>query len=221
MVNISERKSSHFIESWIQRVVGANIEAAGQVVHRHGTHACHKDSSETVDRGILDCIEELAEITLAMCLFQVSALMSLVGKNLIGEVVVLIDEEIDFLTYLIALVIEVVQLGDGILLHIQSLLGAFWQEAGIDIDKVVELDVAIRVHTFLVVVKSSDDDGEVEAQGQVGVALRSRVLTDIEVAEERLKVVLPIDVVVMLQHVHVERLAEAARTDVEEFPLLE
>ena len=87
-----------------------------------------------------------------MCLFQVSALMSLVGKNLIGEVVVLIDEEIDFLTNLIALVIEVVQLGDGILLRIQSLLGAFWQEAGIDIDKVVELDVAIRVHTFLVVV---------------------------------------------------------------------
>lgn len=44
----------------------------------------------------------------------------------------------------------------------------------------------------------------------------SRVLTDIEAAEERLKVVLPIDVVVMLQHVHGERLAEAARTDVEE-----
>ena len=48
----------------------------------------------------LDGVEKLAKVSLAVSLFQVSALVSLVGKNLIGEVVVLIDEEIDFLTYL-------------------------------------------------------------------------------------------------------------------------
>ena len=58
-----------------------------------------------------------------MSLFAISGFMLLVGKNLIGKVVVFVDEEIDFLSRLAALGAEVVQLIDGIFLFIKPLLG--------------------------------------------------------------------------------------------------
>ena len=65
----------------------------------------------------------MSQISLAVSLFAISGFMLLVGKNLIGKVVVFIDEEIDFLSRLAALCAEVVQLIDGIFLFIKPLLG--------------------------------------------------------------------------------------------------
>lgn len=65
----------------------------------------------------------MSQISLAVSLFAISGFMLLVGKNLIGKVVVFIDEEIDFLSRLAALGAEVVQLIDGIFLFIKPLLG--------------------------------------------------------------------------------------------------
>ena len=65
----------------------------------------------------------MSQISLAVSLFAISGFMLLVGKNLIGKVVVFIDEEIDFLSRLAALGAEVVLLIDGIFLFIKPLLG--------------------------------------------------------------------------------------------------
>ena len=65
----------------------------------------------------------MSQISLAVSLFAISGFMFLVGKNLIGKVVVFIDEEIDFLSRLASLGAEVVQLIDGIFLFIKPLLG--------------------------------------------------------------------------------------------------
>ena len=65
----------------------------------------------------------MSQISLAVSLFAISGFMLLVGKNLIGKVVVFIDEEIDFLSRLAALGAEVVLFIDCIFLFIKALLG--------------------------------------------------------------------------------------------------
>ena len=42
-------ESCHFIELWIQRVIGADVESAAEVVHRHGAYA---GDETTLDAGI-------------------------------------------------------------------------------------------------------------------------------------------------------------------------
>ena len=39
-------ESCHFIELWIQRVIGADVESAGQVVQGDGADAGHEDALE-------------------------------------------------------------------------------------------------------------------------------------------------------------------------------
>ena len=61
-----------------------------------------------------------------MCLGAVPLFMLLVGENLIGEVVVLVNEEINFLTRFFALGAKIVYLVDGIFLLVEAFFGTFW-----------------------------------------------------------------------------------------------
>lgn len=65
----------------------------------------------------------MSQISLAVSLFAVSFFMLLVGKNLIGKMVVLVDEEVILQACLAALGAELVQLVDGIFLFVKPLLG--------------------------------------------------------------------------------------------------
>ena len=65
-------ESCHFIELWIQRVIGADVESAGQIVHDHGTYT---GDEATLDTGVGSCfhlVEEGAQIAFAMCLVGVT-----------------------------------------------------------------------------------------------------------------------------------------------------
>ena len=91
-------ESCHLIEFRSQGVIGADIESACQVIHRYRANACYEDTCQGIACCSLDGIKEFSEISFAMCLGAVSLLMFLVSKNLIGEVVVLVNEEINLLT---------------------------------------------------------------------------------------------------------------------------
>ena len=99
--NFFLRESCHLIESRIQGIVGSNIETTRQVIHGDRADTCHKDSSQGSVSRSLDGIEELAEIAFTMRLLTITLQVLLVGKDRIGEVVVFIYEEIDFLIDLV------------------------------------------------------------------------------------------------------------------------
>ena len=111
---------------------------------------------------------------------------------------------------------EVGQLCNGILPLVHLLLGAGRQQGGVFVAEAAELNVAVGVHSPLVVVQPCRNHGEVEMDDKVGVALRGRVFSDVELSEEGVKLVLLIDVVVVFEHGEGNALAEAARADEEE-----
>ena len=61
-----------------------------------------------------------------MGLYAVSLFMLLVCENLVGEVVVLVNEEINLLTRFFALGAKIVLLVDGIFLLVEAFFGTFW-----------------------------------------------------------------------------------------------
>lgn len=91
-------ESCHLIEFRSQGVIGADIESACQVIHGDRANACYEDTCQSIACSSFDSIKEFSEISFAMGLCAVSLLMLLVSKNLIGEVVVLVNEEINLLT---------------------------------------------------------------------------------------------------------------------------
>ena len=101
-------ESCHFIEFRSQRVIGADIESACQVIHRYRANACYEDTCQGIACCSLDGIEEFSEISFAMGLYAVSLFMLLVCENLVGEVVVLVNEEINLLTRYFALGAKIV-----------------------------------------------------------------------------------------------------------------
>ena len=68
-----------------------------------------------------------------------------IGEDGVGEVVVLIDEEIHFLSGTFALMIEEIELVDGPIFFIQFFFDTFGQEVGIYYTEVVETDVALVI----------------------------------------------------------------------------
>ncbi len=115
------RETSHLIELWSQGVVSADIKATRQVIHRDRTNTRYENSAKRTARSSLDGIEEFAQISLAMCLVTIAIHIVFVGKYHIGEVVVLVDEEINLLPHLLALLAEESQLFDGSVLGIHLL----------------------------------------------------------------------------------------------------
>lgn len=88
------REARHFVELIGQGIVGTDVKAVGQVVHSNRTNARHEDSLQGGIGSRLDGVEELSEITCAMsfCLIAVETIR--LRQDGIGEMVVLIDEEI-------------------------------------------------------------------------------------------------------------------------------
>ena len=102
------RKSHHLVEVRCEGVVGAYIEAAGEVVHRHGTYAGDKTTLDTGIGSRLHLVEEGAPVTFAVRLIGVTVQAFGVSENSIGEVVVLIDKEIHLLFGTLASLIKVI-----------------------------------------------------------------------------------------------------------------
>ena len=67
-------------------------------------------SAQGIASRTLDGVEELSQVSLSVGLVAIPHKMLLMGKNHVGEVVVLIDEEINLLSHLLALLAKESQL---------------------------------------------------------------------------------------------------------------
>ena len=64
-------ESCHFIELWIQCVIGADVESAGQVIHGNRAHSRHKTTLDSRVRSGLYGVEKTAQVTGAVCLASI------------------------------------------------------------------------------------------------------------------------------------------------------
>ena len=101
-------ESHHLVKFRREGVVGAYIEAAGEVVHRHGTYSCDKTALDAGIGSRLHLVEEGAQVTFAVRLIGVTVQAFGVSENSICEVVVLIDKEIHLLSGTLASLIKVI-----------------------------------------------------------------------------------------------------------------
>ena len=193
------------------------VKTACQVVHGHGTHSGHEDTGERTARRHLDGVEESAQVSLTVGLLTVSGEMLLIGEYLVGEMVVLVDEEIYLLANLQAFCAEKTQLANGIVaLRLHAGYYVFGKILLVDVAEIQKHKVAGGIHPLLIVIQSRIDHGKVEMYDEILVMLRRRVLTDIKLSEKTLELVSLVDVVVIFEHGEGKALAEAARAYVEE-----
>ena len=210
------RETCHLVEFRSQGIVGANVETTRQVVHRDRADTRHEDSSQGSARSSLDGVEETAQISLAVRLLAIAVQVLLIGENHIGEVVVLVDKEINLLSSLHSLLAEIAKLFYGSNLLIHPLLDARRQKMGIDVAEIFKAKVAMAIQRLSVIIQPCVYLGEVEAYNKILVMLRSRILTDIQFAEDLLELILLVDIIVVFEHREGERLAKATRANIEE-----
>ena len=89
-------ESHHLVEVIVKRVVGADIEAAGEVIKGYGTDTGDEDTLDARISALLYCIEECAQVASAVSLALIFIKTCGIRKDMIGEVVILVDEEIYF-----------------------------------------------------------------------------------------------------------------------------
>ena len=89
------RETGHFVEERFQGIVGPDVETAGQVIHRDRTDTGHEESLDGLVGPILDHVVKLADVPLTMRLLAVLVEAVRLGQNLVGEMVVFVDQEVE------------------------------------------------------------------------------------------------------------------------------
>ena len=125
-----------------------------------------------------------------------------IGEYIVGEMVVLVDEEIYLQSCLVAFVIKIVQLFDTSIPGIKSINNTFRQKRGISFAERIEPCIAMSIQRTAVVAKVSIDDGKVQIDDEILVVVGRRVLPNIEISIELLELIGCIDVVIVVKHRH-------------------
>ena len=95
-------KAHHLVEAVGQRIVRADVESACEVIEGYWTYTCDE---YTLDGRVCSClygVEECAQVACAVSLALIFVKTCGIGEDMIGEVVILVDEEIDFLSCFVA-----------------------------------------------------------------------------------------------------------------------
>ena len=143
------------------------------------------------------------------------SLLTLDVEHVVGEVVILVDNEIEFEVQIMRDTMDQVEHT-----HTRLLLFHILQEVigivdGVFLGKQQTALAQIAIEVLIEVIQITAHHREVAVQHLKLALLRCGMIGDIKALEQLLEVVLLIDVVVGLQHVEEQALAEAARTDEE------
>ena len=130
--------------------------------------------------------------------------------------VVLVDEEVNSLAGFVTFRKQVLKLFYGSFFCIQFFLNTLRKIVGIDIAKIVEHGLAMRIQPFAVVVQFTDNSGKIEIEHQVAVAVTCGIFPDIKITEQSIKLIFGGYVVIMLQHTYRQTFAETTGADEEE-----
>ena len=194
-----------------------HVVAAGDIAHDHRGDAGDEDPIQPAPLGAgLHGLEKELDDAFAPHQFLVTVdATHLAGHDLVGEVVVFVDDEIELVA-----------------------------GGGYDVDEIPQRDETIRRVPFdglwqvvmVIAVETADaavdmpmerggdgvrvaigiDLGEVEPQHEVAVAFRCRISSDFQIPEQFLEPIRPSQIVVVFQHREPKTLAETTRTQEEE-----
>ena len=210
------RKAYHFIKLGRERVVGADIEAAGEVVHGYRNYSSNET---TLDAGIgsgFYFIEEGTQITFAMRFVSITSHSLSIREDSISKVVVFINEEIDALIDTSTCLIKKLQLFHRSIFSTQFTQCIRWQTVGIYFAKVFKSGLAMRIQPLTVVVQFAYNSGEIEIEHQIAVTVTCGILADVKIPKQSIELILGAYIIIMLQHTHRQALAKTMRTDKEE-----
>ena len=205
-------EAEHLVELGLDGDVPADVEAAAEVVEGDGADADHEDALEHA----LELLEHFA-VEAGGVGDSVVYLVALLVEHVVGEVVVLVDDEVEAGSAVLGFPVQEVQLlgGGGLLFH---LLG----ESGIvarlvDGGEVVQASAAIVVEVageFFA--HSAAYTGEVHVQHLIHALQGCGAAAYPEVAEACPELVLLREVVIGFQHAQEDALTEAAGADEEQ-----
>ena len=98
----------HLVEGVREGVVRSDIESAREVVEGHGAHASDEDALDGRICTSLYRVEESAQVACAVCLALVFVETRRVREDMVGEMVIFVDEEVDLQTSVIAGLVQIV-----------------------------------------------------------------------------------------------------------------
>ena len=215
-------EADHLVEVRLQADVGADVEAAGHVVHGDRRHAGDEQPLQAAAAAVgagLQGGEEVAVEAAAMG-EGVVRLGAVVGEHGVGEVVVLVDDHVQPDVVIARVLEQLSKLGGDRGRREDIPHRRFGKQVGVAPQLAPELYHAVGFELPLQCFELVVDRREVEAQGDVAALFPGRVLPDVGAGEGGLEVVRPEAVVVVLQQRHPQRLAEPAWADQEGVALL-
>ena len=172
-------ESHHLVKAVGKWVISAYVETAGEVVEGYGTDTGYED---TLDGGISACLNGIKECAQVACAVRLALVFIKAGgirEDMIGEVVILVDEEIYFQTSLIAFIIYIVQLCHASVLFIQFIFDTLWQKPCIIVTKWIKARVAMRIQRTAIIAQVGIDHRKVEINNEILVVIGCRMLADI------------------------------------------
>ena len=101
-------EAHHLVESVCKRIIGADVESAGEVIEGHRADTCDEYALNGRVCACLDGVKECAQVACAVSLPLVFFEARGIGEDMVGEVVVFVYEEVYFKACLGALVIQIV-----------------------------------------------------------------------------------------------------------------
>ena len=213
-------ETEHLVELGPEAQVGADVEAARDVVHGHRRDTRDEQPLHAaVLRARLERREEAA-VEAAAVGERVVRLRSNASEDRVGEVVVLVDQDVERNPLPPGVQEQLVELAVDGGRGLDAVERRIGEEVGIVLYGVPDVPAAVLVELPFQFGRVVAEGGEVEPHHHVAAAVRGRLPADVQAAEHPLEVVRLVAVVVALQHRQPAGLAEAPRADEEDEALL-
>ena len=208
-------EAQYLVEPGLQTDVRADVEAAGDVVHRDRRHAGDEEALESAVAAPRPALQRGEEVPVEAAAvgegpIRVRAAMH---KHRVGEVVVLVDEHVERNAAIAGVQEQLVELGlngGGREDAPRSLVG---EQIPIPLQCVAQHRVAVGLEALPQGLQGVVEHREVEAQGDVAMAVLRGAPADVSAREDGLERLGAVAVVVVLQQRHPTGLAEAAGTN--------
>ncbi len=211
LAHVIFREAENHVELWVSADVVGYVEAAGDVVEGHRADAHHQYAVEVA-------LEELEYIAVeargvGQCMVDGFALLV---EDVVGEVVVLVDDEVFFVAKPIGDPIDIADFSIVGAIRLHFIYKTFRITVSIRLCVYIQCYTHVAIEIVVQVVDVPSHLREVELQHlELSAQLRG-VVGNPEASEEAFEIILAVDVVVVLHHAHEQALAETAWTNKEE-----
>ena len=125
-----------------------------------------------------------------------------IREDVVGEMVILVDEEINLLTSVKACLTQIVELFNATVLFVELFFNSNWQVCSILVTKRVETSIAMCIHRTSVVAQVCIYHCKVEVHDKILVAVWRWVLAYIQVVIKSFELICCVNIIVVAEHRH-------------------